>query len=149
MPYGHDMPEGLHYPTYVKPVKTACSVLARQVDSRDELQAHTRFGRRELWMIRRLVEPFERVARQRLSGAGSAHRLRLETPLPASTPQYNLEEPEVFAGGCGPPEAQRIEAAFAATAATFTGGRQALERTLEAVRLCTAWQAQQSSGLSD
>ena len=91
VPYGQDMPEGLHYPTYVKPVKAAFSVLARQVDSRDELQAHTRFGRRELWVIRRLVEPFERVARQRLPGAGSAHRLMLETPLPASTPQYNLD----------------------------------------------------------
>ena len=58
VPYGDDMPEGLRYPTYVKPVKAAFSVLARQVDSRDELQAHTRFGRRELWVIRRLVEPF-------------------------------------------------------------------------------------------
>ena len=91
VPYGDDMPEGLHYPTYVKPVKAAFSVLARQVDSWNELQAHTRFGRRELWVIRRLVEPFERVARQRLPGAGSAHRLMLEAPLPASMPQYNLD----------------------------------------------------------
>ena len=91
VPYGDDMPEGLHYPTYVKPVKAAFSVLARQVDSRDELQAHTRFGWRELWVIRRLVEPFERVARERLPSAGSAHRLMLEAPVPASTPQYNLD----------------------------------------------------------
>ncbi len=91
VPYGDDMPEGLRYPTYVKPVKAAFSVLARQVDSRDELQAHTRFGRRELWVIRRLVEPFERVALQRLPGVGSAHRLMLEAPMPAHTPQYNLD----------------------------------------------------------
>ena len=91
VPYGEDMPEGLHYPTYVKPVKAAFSVLARQVDSRAQLQAHTRFGRRELWVIRRLVEPFERVARLRLPNAGSAHRLMLEAPLPPSTPQYNLD----------------------------------------------------------
>ena len=91
VPYGHDMPDGLDYPTYVKPVKAAFSVLARQVDSRSALQAHTRFGRRELWVIRRLVEPFEQVARQRLPEAGSAHRLMLEAPLPASTPQYNLD----------------------------------------------------------
>ena len=91
VPYGDDMPEGLRYPTFVKPVKAAFSVLARQVNSRDELQAHTRFGRRELWVIRRLVEPFERVARLRLPGAGSAHRLMLEAPLPPSTPQYNLD----------------------------------------------------------
>ena len=91
VPYGDNMPEGLHYPTYVKPVKAAFSVLARQVDNRDELQAHTRFGRRELWVIRRLVEPFERVARQRLPDAGSAHRLMLEAPVPPGTPQYNLD----------------------------------------------------------
>ena len=55
--------------------------------------------------------------------------------------------PGVFSSGCSHAEAQRIEAAFTATAATFTGGRQALARTLEAVRLCTAWQAQQGSGI--
>jgi len=91
VPYGEDMPEGLTYPTYVKPVKAAFSVLARQVNHRDELQAHTRFGRRELWVIRRLVEPFERVAQQRLTGVSSAHRLMLEAPMPPSTPQYNLD----------------------------------------------------------
>ena len=84
VPYGDDMPHSLHYPTYVKPVKAAFSVLARQVDNRDELQAHTRFGRRELWVIRRLVEPFDRIARQRLPLAGTAHRLMLEAPIPAS-----------------------------------------------------------------
>jgi hypothetical protein len=73
----------------VKPVKAAFSVLARRVDNQAELQAHTRFGRRELWVIRRLVEPFERVARARLPQAGSAHRLMLEEPVQA--PQYNLD----------------------------------------------------------
>lgn len=89
--YGDDIPDGLRYPAYVKPVKAAFSVLARRVDSRDELQRHTRFGRRELWVIRHLVEPFERVCRARLPEAGTAHRLMLEAPLPADTPQYNLD----------------------------------------------------------
>ncbi|RPH43465.1 MAG: ATP-grasp domain-containing protein, partial [Burkholderiales bacterium] len=89
--YGEPAPEGLHYPCFVKPVKAAFSVLAREVASRDELQAHTRFGRRELWVIRRLVEPFERICRQRLPQAGSAHRMLLEEPVPADTPQYNLD----------------------------------------------------------
>ena len=89
--YGADIPAGLTYPAFVKPVKAAFSVLARHVASRAELQAHTRFGRRELWVIRRLVEPFERVLRERLPAAGSAHRLMLEEPLPAHTPQYNLD----------------------------------------------------------
>ena len=89
--YGDDIPPGLHYPAFVKPVKAAFSVLARTVTNRDALQAHTRFGRRELWVIRRLVQPFERVMQQRLPGAGTAHRMLLETPLPVDTPQYNLD----------------------------------------------------------
>ena len=72
-------------------MKAAFSVLARRVENRDELQAHTRFGRRELWVIRRLVEPFERVCRERLPQAGSAHRMMLEEPVPPDTPQYNLD----------------------------------------------------------
>ena len=89
--YGDPAPEGLSYPCFVKPVKAAFSVLARRVENRDELQAHTRFGRRELWVIRRLVEPFDRVCRERLPQAGSAHRLMLEEPVPPDTPQYNLD----------------------------------------------------------
>ena len=93
--YGDDipaaLPDGLAYPVYVKPVKAAFSVLAREVASRAELQAHTRFSRRELWVIRRLVEPFERVCRARLPGAGTAHRLLLEQPVPRHVRQYNLD----------------------------------------------------------
>ncbi len=87
--YGGAVPEGLLYPAYVKPVKAAFSVLARRVNNQAELFAHTRFGRRELWVIRRLVEPFERVARARLPQAGTAHRLMLEEPMRAA--QYNLD----------------------------------------------------------
>lgn len=87
--YGGPIPAGLRYPTFVKPVKAAFSVLARSVSDHAELHAHTRFGRRELWVIRRLVEPFERICRRRLPQAGSAHRLLLEEPMAA--PQYNLD----------------------------------------------------------
>ncbi|MEY8874868.1 MAG: acetyl-CoA carboxylase biotin carboxylase subunit family protein [Leptothrix sp. (in: b-proteobacteria)] len=87
--YGGTIPEGIAYPRYVKPVKAAFSVLARQVHSRAELQQHTRFGWRELWVIRRLVEPFDRVRRSRLPHAGSAHRLMMEEPI--SAPQFNLD----------------------------------------------------------
>lgn len=89
--YGGDIPDGLRYPQFVKPVKAAFSVLAREVASRAELQRHTRFGRRELWVIRRLVEPFERVCRARLPQAGSAHRMLLEEPVPARVAQFNLD----------------------------------------------------------
>lgn len=87
--YGEPIPEGLHYPAFVKPVKAAFSVLARRVRNRQELHAHTRFGPWELWVIRHLVEPFERVARQLLPEAGSAHRLMLEEPVHGS--QHNLD----------------------------------------------------------
>lgn len=87
--YGGPIPPGIGYPRFVKPVKAAFSVLARRVDNHAELVAHTRFGRRELWVIRRLVEPFDRVARREVPQAGSAHRLLLEEPVNA--PQYNLD----------------------------------------------------------
>ena len=87
--YGAAIPAGIAYPTYVKPVKAAFSVLARRVRNARELHLHTRFGRRELWVIRHLVEPFERIARARLPQAGSAHRLMLEEPIAA--PQYCLD----------------------------------------------------------
>jgi hypothetical protein len=89
--YDGDVPKGLSYPRYVKPVKAAFSVLAREVKNHAELHAHTRFGRRELWVIKRLVEPFEQVMKERLPHLPSAHRLMLEEPLPAHTPQFNLD----------------------------------------------------------
>ncbi|MBK9135225.1 MAG: ATP-grasp domain-containing protein [Betaproteobacteria bacterium] len=92
--YGDDIPPGLTYPAFVKPVKAAFSVLAREVRDRDALQAHTRFGRRELWIIRHLVDPFDRLCRARLPEAGSAHRMLLEEPVPppvAQYAQYNLD----------------------------------------------------------
>jgi len=79
--YDADIPEGLDYPTFVKPVKAAFSVLARTVHSHQALFDHTRFSRRELWIIRHLVEPFEKIVRRRLPGAGTAHNLMLEESL--------------------------------------------------------------------
>ncbi len=87
--YGEPIPDDLCYPVFVKPVKAAFSVLARAVHNRAELAALTRFSFWELWVIRHLVEPFERVVRQRLPQAGSAHRMLLEQPVTAT--QYNLD----------------------------------------------------------
>ena len=78
--YGGDIPGGLPYPSFVKPVKAAFSVLAKQVGSHRELVEHTRFGAWELWVIRHLVEPFEKLVRARLPAAGTAHSLMLEEP---------------------------------------------------------------------
>jgi len=89
--YGEPIPAGLTYPRFVKPVKAAFSVLARHVDSREALHRHTRFSASERWIIRQLVEPFDRVCRRRLPEAGSAHRMLLETPVPLERPQFNLD----------------------------------------------------------
>ncbi|HEX4763515.1 MAG TPA: ATP-grasp domain-containing protein [Usitatibacter sp.] len=51
------------FPFYVKPAKAAFSVLARRVDSFEELHRHTRFGRFERAIIDRLVQPFADVMR--------------------------------------------------------------------------------------
>jgi hypothetical protein len=88
--YGAPVPTGIDYPRFVKPVKAAFSVLARTVHNHAELHRHTRFGAWELWVIRHLVEPFERIARRRLDpDLPSAHRLLLEAPVRAA--QFNLD----------------------------------------------------------
>lgn len=87
--YGEPVPTDIAYPVFVKPVKAAFSVLARMVRSREELATLLRFSPWELWVIRHLVEPFERIVRERLPAAGSAHRMLLEHPVAA--PQYNLD----------------------------------------------------------
>jgi biotin carboxylase len=88
--YGAPIPSGLPYPLFVKPVKAAFSVLARRVDNHAELHRHTRFGAWELWVIKRLVEPFEQMMRERLGpDVPSAHRMLLEAPLQAE--QFNLD----------------------------------------------------------
>lgn len=79
--YNKDIPEDLGYPTFVKPVKAAFSVLAKTVHNRKALFDHTRFSRRELWVIRHLVEPFEKIVKRRLPDAGTAHSLMLEEYL--------------------------------------------------------------------
>jgi hypothetical protein len=87
--YGGRVPANVTYPSFVKPIKAAYSVLAKRVSKHEELHRHTRFSARELWVIRRLVEPFERVAQKRMPHLCTAHRMMLEEPMLAS--QYNLD----------------------------------------------------------
>lgn len=87
--YAEPIPHGVPYPTFAKPVKAAFSVLARRVANHAQLTALTRFGPLEQWIIRRLVEPFDAIARERLGEVGSAHGMLLEEPVDA--PQFNLD----------------------------------------------------------
>jgi hypothetical protein len=52
-----DLP--LPFPFFVKPVKATFSVLARRVDSFDELRRHLRFGGFERLVAERLIRPFD------------------------------------------------------------------------------------------
>lgn len=52
-----------------------------------------------------------------------------------------------FRGGCSEDEARRLEAGFHGSMGRVTGGRLALARSVEAVRLCSAWRARQGSRL--
>ena len=87
--YGDVIPAGIKYPAFVKPVKAAFSVLAKTVHSHAELTEHTRFTPWELWVIRHLVEPFEKVLNKRMPQVSSAHRLMVEQPVDAA--QYCLD----------------------------------------------------------
>jgi hypothetical protein len=87
--YGDPLPEGLSFPAFVKPIKAAFSVLTRVVRTHEELHRFTRFGAYELLVIKRLVEPFERIAKRLLPQAGTAHSMLLETPVNAA--QYSLD----------------------------------------------------------
>lgn len=73
-----NIPDGLDYPAFVKPVKAAFSVLASSVQSRQDLVDHTRFSWQEIMVLRWLLDPFEKVMRRRLPEAGSALSLMLE-----------------------------------------------------------------------
>ena len=100
--YGEPVPEGLAYPTFVKPVKAAFSVLAKIVHSQEELHQFTRFGGYELWVIKRLVEPFERIAKKILPQAGTAHSMILETPANSETAQQYSLDGVAFQGSIKP-----------------------------------------------
>lgn len=80
----------LPYPFYVKPVKAAFSVLARRIESFDELWRHTRFGWLEARIIEGLVRPFRQVMR--------AHSALDEDPFGMVCEEI-LRGPQVTANG--------------------------------------------------
>ncbi len=100
--YGEPVPDGFCYPTFVKPVKAAFSVLAKVVHSQEELHQFTRFGAYELWVIKRLVEPFERIAKKILPQAGTAHSMIMEAPANTATAQQYSLDGVAFQGSIQP-----------------------------------------------
>ena len=68
----------LTFPFYVKPVKAAYSVLARRVDSFEELRQHMTFHPWEQYIIKRLVRPFNDVVRKLTDFDVDAHWMLAE-----------------------------------------------------------------------
>lgn len=74
--------------------------------------------------------------------------LRHQSALAARLGREELVRlPGLFKAGCSDDDARRLDAGFQAGMARVAGGRAALVRTLEAVRLCSAWRARQAPGL--
>ncbi|GAB4466455.1 MAG: hypothetical protein OHK0044_06340 [Burkholderiaceae bacterium] len=71
----------LGWPLFVKPIKATFSVLARRVDSAQELARHLRFGPFERRIIRRLVRPYAQITAQLAPGLVDPAGMLLETPM--------------------------------------------------------------------
>jgi hypothetical protein len=68
-------------PSFVKPVRATFSVLARRVDTFDELRRHLSFWPFEKWVIRRIVKPFNDLMRWYTDYELDAHHMIAEEIL--------------------------------------------------------------------
>jgi hypothetical protein len=69
---------GLPFPLYVKPVKATYSVLARRVESFNELQSHLQFNALETLILHKLVTPFNDLMARFTPFTIDAHHLIAE-----------------------------------------------------------------------
>lgn len=76
-------------PCFVKPVKATFSVLARRVDSFEELRRHLSFWPFEKYVIKRLVKPFNDLLPWYTDFAINAHHMIAEEILPGH--QVNMD----------------------------------------------------------
>ena len=76
-------------PCFVKPVRATFSVLARRVDTYEELRRHVSFWPFEKWVIKRLVKPFNDLMRWYTDYTMDAHHLIAEELLPGV--QVNMD----------------------------------------------------------
>lgn len=86
---GDRPPQESGWPLFVKPIKAAYSVLARTCHSQNDLEELTKFSWHEKWVIRMLVEPFDKLRKERLPEAPSAHRMLMEQAIEGQ--QFNLD----------------------------------------------------------
>lgn len=90
-PYTFSSPDdlGIGFPFFVKPVKAAYSVLARQVDTYEDLCRHMSFRPFEKHIIKRLVRPFNDVCAARADFKVDAHWMIGESILKGA--QINVD----------------------------------------------------------
>lgn len=91
MSYGSDPPKNLPFPFFLKPVKASFSVLGSNIQNEAHLAAHLNFGKRELWVIKRLVEPFEEYRRFYFPETLSAHKVIGEQLVGSEFTQHNFD----------------------------------------------------------
>jgi hypothetical protein len=80
---------GFEFPLFVKPIKATFSVLARKVDSAQEMTRHLTFEAFERLIIRRLVAPYHAVASRFIDQPCHPTRMILEEPVEAA--QINVD----------------------------------------------------------
>lgn len=90
-PYGIRRREELDFelPCFVKPVRATFSVLARRVETFEELRRHLSFWPFEKWVIKRIVRPFNDLMRWYTDFELDAHHLIAEEILPGV--QVNMD----------------------------------------------------------
>tara|TARA_Y100001958_G_C21230325_1_gene556006 strand:+ start:856 stop:2193 length:1338 start_codon:yes stop_codon:yes gene_type:complete len=76
--YQEKINEKIEFPLFAKPVKAAFSVLAKRIDTYDTLEKHINFSKSELWIIKHLVNPFEKIFQRYFPNSESTHSLILE-----------------------------------------------------------------------
>lgn len=69
---GERVPQCDDFPFFLKPLRASFSVLARQIHSQAELEQHLQFSLRERLTLGWLVNPFNDLCQQRVSGAPPA-----------------------------------------------------------------------------
>ena len=69
------------FPMFVKPVKATYSILAKRVDNFAELKQHLTFKPLETWILKKLIQPAEDLARQYTQFPLDAHQMLGEEVL--------------------------------------------------------------------
>ncbi len=76
-------------PCHIKPVRGTFSIMSHRLDSAWDVQRLWPCGPIERWMMRRMLNPFERLCARRLPSAGTAQAFLLEEALSGS--QHDLD----------------------------------------------------------